>query len=315
MNHRSDKIMAKRAWSWNLNAADTKFTEIGHWLSDVRAHVQRRAPELMGVFDAYAGEAVHGRQYIDGALATLPRGADLLEVGAGALLLSSQLAREGFRVTALEPIGPGFSHFEQLRDLVLELSHMRGHSPTLLPVPAEQLGMVDCVDLAFSLNVMEHVEDVPRVLNTVARSLKVGGKYRFTCPNYLFPYEPHFNIFTFFSKGLTARMRPQKIFGRTDIQDASELWRTLNWITVSEVVDAISNHPDLEIHFNRRYLVSTVERIGSDAQFSARHAGPLNVFLHALLRTRLHRMLVMVPSAMQPLMDCTVFKRAKPRSS
>jgi hypothetical protein len=88
------------------------------WLRDVRAHCAMNAPNLMALFDIYAAEATFGRSYISTDIALLKSGARIIEVGAGAFLLSCQLVREGFEVTALEPTGSGFSHFKQLRQLV-----------------------------------------------------------------------------------------------------------------------------------------------------------------------------------------------------
>ena len=282
---------------------------ISSWLADVRSFVLDQSPGLLPVLDAYAGEAQHGRSFIAADLARLVPGAHVLELGAGSLLLSCQLAREGFQVTALEPVGPGFSHFDRLRDLVLGFARSRGHAPTLLTMPAEQLDIRSQVDFAFSVNVMEHVVDVARVIERVSRSLKAGACYRFTCPNYLFPYEPHFNLFTLFSKALTARLRSRSIFQRPDMPDAVEVWRSLNWISVPMVAQAARAIAGIDAKFNRQMLVHTVERMASDAQFAARHTGVLRVVLLALLRFRLHRLFAMVPASLQPVMDCSIARR------
>ena len=75
------------------------------WLADVRAHFVEAAPDLLPLFEIYAAEAAFGRLYIAADVERLEYGAKVLEVGAGSLLLSCQLAREGFFVTALEPLG------------------------------------------------------------------------------------------------------------------------------------------------------------------------------------------------------------------
>src|SRR3546814_21121737 len=66
--------------------------------------------------------------------------------------------------------------------------------PRVLDIAAEALAECDSFDFAFSINVMEHVNDVEQVIINVFNSLKENAYYDFTCPNYLFPYEPHFNI-------------------------------------------------------------------------------------------------------------------------
>ena len=42
-----------------------------------------------------------------------------------------------------------------------------------------------------------------QVVARISDVLSAGASYRFLCANYLFPYEPHFNIPTFGSKALT----------------------------------------------------------------------------------------------------------------
>ena len=93
------------------------------WLEAVRSRFVEAKPELLALFDTYAAEAEFGRRYIDSDLGCLRPGGSILEVGAGSLLLSCQLAREGFDVAALEPVGDGFSHFDQMRQLVLIEAH------------------------------------------------------------------------------------------------------------------------------------------------------------------------------------------------
>ena len=97
-----------------------QLSSIERWLADVRALFIDAAPGLVPLFETYAAEAVFGRSYIALDLERLNPGAKILEVGAGSMLLSCKLVREGFEVTGLEPIGAGFSHFEQMRQMVLE---------------------------------------------------------------------------------------------------------------------------------------------------------------------------------------------------
>ncbi len=117
---------------------------IEFWLAEVRPQFVDSAPGLLPLFDAYSAEALFGRRYIDFDLKRLRPGARVLEVGAGSLLLSCQLIREGFEVTALEPTGEGFSHFDQMRQMVLDKARAHGCCPTILDLPAERLAAVNC---------------------------------------------------------------------------------------------------------------------------------------------------------------------------
>jgi SAM-dependent methyltransferase len=281
---------------------------IEFWLAEVRPQFVDSAPGLLPLFDAYSAEALFGRRYIDFDLKRLRPGARVLEVGAGSLLLSCQLIREGFEVTALEPTGEGFSHFDQMRQMVLDKARAHGCCPTILDLPAERLAAVNCFDYAFSVNVMEHVDDVARVLETVGTSLTVGASYRFTCPNYLFPYEPHFNIPTFFSKQLTERLLGRKIFESQRVPDPSGTWKSLNWINVLKVGRCVRRLSGLRVTFNRAMLVSTLERVASDPDFAARRSPSMRRFLSGLVRLRIHYLLGFVPALLQPIIDCNMQK-------
>lgn len=284
---------------------------IESWLESVRSHFVNVAPELVPLFDTYAAEAEFGRRYIDSDLERLRPGGIILEVGAGSLLLSCQLMREGFDVIALEPVGDGFSHFDQMRQLVLVAAHSQGCCPKILDLPAEALDAVNRFEYAFSVNVMEHVNDVSSVLEKVGNSLAVGASYRFICPNYLFPYEPHFNIPTLFSKQLTERVLGARIFGSTTVPDPVGTWRSLNWINVVQIKRIIRGLSRLRVIFNRSMLASALERIGLDTEFAGRRSPAMRKIILTLVRLRLHLLFRLIPAAMQPIIDCRIEKTAE----
>jgi SAM-dependent methyltransferase len=279
------------------------------WLADVRKHMLRSAPGMLPLLDVYEGEARFGRRYIAADLARLTKGATVLEVGAGSLLLSCQLVREGFKVVALEPVGDGFSHFERLRELILQRAETLGCVPQMLNQRCEELSIRDYFDYAFSINVMEHVNDVKAVIVNIGDSLRPAANYRFTCPNYLFPYEPHFNIPTLFSKKITEKIFKNKIFKGNKLPDPRGTWKSLNWITVWQVGKIANRLPGLKVVFNRLFLVSTLERIGSDKEFALRRSRWVRAFILWLIKLRLHRLAGFAPIALQPVIDCTLTRR------
>lgn len=278
------------------------------WLADVHGFIAGQAPELLPLFEVYSAEARFGRRYIAMDLQRLPAGASVLEVGAGSLLLSCQLVREGFDVTALEPIGSGFSHFERMRELVLNKAQLLGCRPKMLNMPAESMSTNSQFDYAFSVNVMEHVQDVARTLANVGASLKPGATYRFTCPNYMFPYEPHFNSPTLFSKKLTERVLGGKIFSNKTLADPLGTWESLNWIDVIQIRKGIQRIPDLRVEFNRNFLTVTLERIAFDKEFALRRSRWMRVIILALVRLRLHHLASLIPAMFQPVIDCMVIR-------
>ena len=285
-----------------------QLTTIEWWLADVRESFIGTEPDLLSVFDTYAAEAAFGRQYIDSDLGNLKPGAKVLEIGAGSLLLCCQLVREGFQVTGLEPTGSGFLHFEIMHEIILNRANTLGCVPQILNLPAEALKQKNIFDFAFSINVMEHVDDVDFVIINALRSLKVGACYRFTCPNYLFPYEPHFNIPTLFSKRLTERILSNKILNHETISDTSGTWKSLNWISVLQIRRIVRRLPGIKMTLNRRFLVTTFERLNFDIDFASRRSPLILKFILPLVRLRAHKLFCFIPAMLQPTIDCKLEK-------
>lgn len=276
------------------------------WLSDIREKFVGTAPHLLSLFDIYAAEALFGRRYISPDLAALRAGAKILEVGAGSFLLCMQLAREGYVVTALEPVGSGFSHFNEMRKIILKEDEAQ--KLVTLDIPVEHLDCDNCFDYAYSVNVLEHVDDVELAVRNVGKSLVVGAHFRFTCPNYLFPYEPHFNIPTLFSKRLTGWLFGKKIFGNNTMPDPVGTWKSLNWITVMQVVRVVQRQPELHLMFNRSMLASTLERIATDAQFATRRSPLVRNLIRLSIGMRAHKLIQILPALLHPIMDCDITK-------
>jgi hypothetical protein len=124
--------------------------------------------------------------------------------------------------------------------------------------------------------------------------------------NYLFPYEPHFNIPTLFSKQLTEKLLKGQIFRNKNIPDPEGTWKSLNWIDVIQIRKGIKRLPELSVTFNRRLLASTLERVVFDKDFSMRRSKWVYVVIVALVQLRLHYVVGFVPATLQPIIDCAV---------
>jgi len=278
-------------------------------LDDVRHVVRHDAPHLERLLDIFAQEARVGREWLTPSLNRLAPGAAILEVGAGLMLVSCQLGKEGFRVVALEPVGEGFSSFSELQKLVLAYAEQRGIAPEVLPIPVEQLDLESRFDFAYSINVMEHVGNFAVALERVGRAIRPGSEYRFMCANYLFPYEPHFNIPTLFSKSLTENLFRRRIYGNTRVGDAAGVWKSLNWITVPKVVRAVRNLSEVSVSFDRSMLEAVLLRAVGDREFSARRSPLVRSLAKGAVRLGLHRLGKWIPPFIQPVMDCSMKRR------
>lgn len=268
------------------------------YFARMRSAVAAQQPAMLPLFDTMAGEARFARQWLAADLTALPNGAAILEVGGGTFLLGCLLAEEGFAVTSIEPVGDGFGEFAVLAKLIL---HEARKQPTLAACRAEDFASDVRFDFAFSVNVMEHVDDVGVVIDRVIAVLNPGASYRFFCPNYLFPYEPHFNIPTFFTKAWTYRLLRNKI-DHHPMHDPAGAWASLNWITVPKVL-RLARRRGLHATCNRHLLVALLERAVSDTEFAARRSSGVVGLIRGLVTLRLHRLAALVPVSIQPAMD------------
>lgn len=278
------------------------------FIARIRAHLESQAPQLLPLFDIMAGEAKFGREWLATDLARLPSGAAILEVGGGIFLLSCQLAREGFAVAAIEPVGEGFGEFQQLAAIILELARAEGNVPTIAPCMAEDFTSDIRFDLAFSVNVMEHIDRPDIAIQRVTGVLKPGASYRFICPNYLFPYEPHFGIPIFISKRLTEKFCRKKIYSHA-MPDAAGVWKSLNWITVPKVRRFAALDDGVVLSFQRATLVWMLERVVNDKGFAARRARWMVMLIRGAVALNLHRLAGLIPPVMQPIMDVRLTRR------
>jgi SAM-dependent methyltransferase len=279
------------------------------FLAPVREHVDAEAPHLRPLFDVMAAEARFARSWLDDDLKCLPSGAAVLEVGGGAFLLSYALASEGFSVTAIEPTGVGFGAFEELGHRVLALAKRDGVEPVVARCKAEEFVSSSRFAFAFSLNVMEHV-DVPELaVERVVASLNPGASYRFLCPNYLFPYEPHFNIPIVINKPVTERLFRRRIESNTSNSDPMGLWRSLNWITVPRVRRMATAGVGLRVSFERRTLASVIARAIDDSEFAKRRSAWMVRGIRTLKAMGLLHLAARIPASLQPIMDARVSAR------
>ena len=269
-----------------------------------------KSPENFSYFDVFAKESIFARNWLETSINNLKETDEILEVGAGLMILSCQLVREGYLVTALEPISEGFSKFSTLQKVILEYARANGFSPKILECTIEQLdqNQIQKYDFAYSVNVMEHISNVEQGVVQIVEALKTGGVYRFTCPNYLFPYEPHFNIPTIFTKKLTEKLFKKRIYESARVDEPKELWSSINWINAYQLKKIVSNMPNVRVAFNKDMLSNSIERIQSDKAFASRRSAWVVGFARFLVYFNIHRIFAIFPVEINPILDCTIIK-------
>lgn len=192
-----------------------------------------------------------------------PRGAKVLEVGAGFGFASLALASLGFKVTALEPGGIGFDQNRIVAAHSLAASDLE---IIYLDSTVEDADFSRCplFDLILSNNVLEHIKNVRIGLRNLSSALHHNGYMVHSCPNYAFPFEPHFGLPLFpFYPSLTSRVLPKKI-------SKSGLWKSLNFITFKDI-RKFAKEQKLYSIFEQETMFASVVRLKSDFEFASRH--------------------------------------------
>ena len=104
-------------------------------------------------------------------------GLEVLDLGCGGGFMAEALARRGACVTGVDPSGPALAAgrlHAAGADLAIDYRQGRGEA---VPVATGTMDAVVCVD------VLEHVDDLDRVLDEVRRVLKPGGLLLFDTIN------------------------------------------------------------------------------------------------------------------------------------
>jgi SAM-dependent methyltransferase len=192
------------------------------------------------------------------------RNVQILEVGAGPMLISAYLASMGLSVTALEPLTPDFSWFEPLQRDVLAYCAREGIAFERVETVAEDYAAPDRYDLIFTIHVLEHMRDPLRALDNMYQSLKEPGFLLAVCPNYDVPFEPHLGILLMgASKPLNARLYARRISAK------SKVWDGLFFIRYSRLrrylVEKRIRHA-----FNRHIVRDMFHQLGKDEFLYAR---------------------------------------------
>lgn len=262
-------------------------------------------PELLELYFTYQNEAIAARRFLQSSLRDLDYGAEILEVGGGVLALAVQLASEGFKVTTVEPVGEGFADISYIMNIFLEIAREEKIVFALIHSAIEDCTFDIKFDFIFSINVMEHLKDPYSVLIQIAQNLKTGCFYRFFCPNYDFPYEPHFG------KWLCLRLEkafflPQNRAVSTLIpeREIQGLYSSLNFLTLKKIKQAIK-HKNIHLSANNNALYEVMNRSIYDSELKKRHKS-LTSLVRFLFILKLHHVAKIVPVNYQPIMDVKI---------
>jgi SAM-dependent methyltransferase len=191
----------------DLMAFDFPLMDI--WMSAARFHYQNLAPEIRG----------------------LPDGARVLEIGCGAAILITMLRKENpnIQLEGIEPLADGFDKTAALLD------HFQKLGAQIIRTTYENFEPSERYDLVYLVNVLEHLPNWRHFLRTLPRFLKPGGRCLVLCPNYDFPFEPHFGRPVIASKTTMARIFRRRIAHVEETYGVHGLWDSLNFVRFSQI--------------------------------------------------------------------------------
>lgn len=262
--------------------------------------------DILPSWETYTNEARWGWNLIHEDVQNLAIKSKILEVGSGPNILAAQVASMGMNVTAIEPSGQGFSFMSLFGRRVSEYAMDHSVVFKTLSIAGEDFIELEKFDYVYSINVMEHVSDVEKVLDNVLTALKLNATYHFVCPNYGFPFEPHFNVPTFLNKRLTDTLLRKFAIARSDTPDAVELWSSLNWITVHKLRKWAKNKLNVSVELSNNALKAYILRAASDGLFQDRH--PRLTQFSKLMEPVLLAIAKFLPRRISPFIDIKITK-------
>lgn len=268
--------------------------------------LDQQSADVEGRLDTYISEANFFRRVIQGDIDELSPNSRVLEVGCGVGVLSLLVGDLGFRVSAVDPQSADFGQMYLMRQIVEgawmgEVPYVQWVNGDLSSLEEEQ-GKFEYV---YAINVVEHVNDVPEFVSQCVKMLRPGGVFRFVCPNYSLPYEPHFNMPTLFSKRLTRWVLARKI-ANSRITDPAGLWDELSWPTQRQLVRTLKEF-GLPYRFNSLATRLYVERASQDAHFTERKGRTFALLGDGLSLIPSH-LYSRIPDSILPIIDCTVVR-------
>ena len=225
---------------------------------------------------------------------------NVLEVGAGSCILSAYLSSTGFRVTALEPLGPEFDFFNDVQFRVLDFCQRKAIRLNLIRATGEQLDSAGEFDFAFTINALEHMREPILTIDNMYRSLKPGGLVLACCPNYTIPLEVHFNIFL-----VTRSKRLNEWLYRSKINRYPRVWDELNFIRYVDVRRHLARR-ELQFAFNRATMRDLVARLLTDPIFAQRMPTLVRAIGAGLKYCGLLNVLALIPPRFQTPMEVLI---------
>lgn len=211
-------------------------------------------------------ESIFGYKYIKKYIECLEKGSNILEVGSGSCVLLAHIrnAYPDLNIYGIEPIGPGFEKFRPVVEKIREEYNIE-----LYLGGYEKFNNNKKFKLIFLVNVFEHLPDWRHFLKFVNEKLETDGVCIILCPNYNFPYEPHFKIPVIFNKNITFKFFGKYISNFEDKNKCFGLWESLNFVKIGKA-SKFASSIGLNVNYNTKIFSDMLDRLQTDQEFYKR---------------------------------------------
>ena len=218
----------------------------------------------------------------------------VLEIGSGTGILLNEL-KENFPDIQFSGIDPNISGFHNLKTIISKLNE-DGYNIKVESTGVEKYSSDKKFDLIFSINVFEHVEDQVQYLLKTHELLNKNGLNVILCPNYDFPYEPHFVIPIIINKKITKFIFNSKIENFEKKENEHGLWDGLSFLGRKKIEKILKNH-NYTYFLDDTIKARMLNRLNSDRAFKKRQgiAGTLAKILRFLMIDKLIFNILRVP--------------------
>lgn len=199
----------------------------------------------------------------------------ILEIGGGIGLVYVYLKMLGFDITSIEPGEPGYNKSYKTGLEIMKILNI--NSSEWYNYKAEELGKLNKqFDYIISNNVLEHIPKLEDAILAMKLSLKKDGIMIHSCPNYLIPYECHYNswlipIFPKLTKFINNKLK-------------GFLWDNINFITSIRIFKICKNN-NLKINFLQGTMFNAFERLEQNVEYRKRQK---NLWVLYLILKKFH---------------------------
>ena len=260
--------------------------------------------------DLYVNEAKFIYSLIEKELDVEPM--NFYEIGSGIGLLSRMVAEKGHTVIATEPATSGFGVVKVLQKVIEESFKTEQKVPVYYSETAEDLFTTllsehKKFNYIFCANVVEHVINLPKFFDSITPLISQNGSFRFVCPNYAIPYEPHFGFITLFSKKLTFKFQKRKILEleKERKENLVEFYNELSFPNIQKINKILKNK-NYKITYSRSATSEYIKRATNDGIFIERKK---NISLLVAKTGKILPIVIKIlPKSILPIIDCRIQK-------